>query len=235
MQQQDLAAFMAHNYLALRQSSSSGSASNHAMSYSDLGVETGRCDTRSAAPAGMWSVRSTVTWGPARRGTPELRTAEALAGSRCGADGAVILQQQEAVRVGPPFGHVAFARAYLRQARQLFGQRGGVGQGGAVGDQRLLLPDMDQSIEGCLAQFGPHRVDQPEGQFRMGVREPCVAGFGQVPTLGRTANAAPLGFRCQKAIGRQPDHLLSRGLRGDAERGRNVADPLRPTPLDHAQ
>ena len=64
----------------------------------------------------------------------------------------MVLQQHEPVRIGSPLGHVAFARANFRQARQHFGQRGSTGQGSAVAVLGLLLPDTDPSIEGRLAR-----------------------------------------------------------------------------------
>jgi hypothetical protein len=82
----------------------------------------------------------------------EFGTAKALAGGRRGTDGAVILQQQKARVVRPPFGHVAFARAHFRQSCQPVRERGYAAQGFPVGVQRLCLTHLDQPLQRRLAQ-----------------------------------------------------------------------------------
>ena len=63
----------------------------------------------------------------------QFRPAEALAGAGGGADRAVVLDQQPAVAVAPPFGHVALAVAQGGQRGDPVFQPVGTGDGGLVG------------------------------------------------------------------------------------------------------
>ena len=161
----------------------------------------------------------------------EFGTAEALAGRRRGADRAVVLQQHEAAGIGPPFGHVALARANFRQPRQLFGKRGGIGQGAAVG---------------CRVSGSRTRISRSRAASPSSVRTASISR--RVNSAWVSGNRAwPASVRCQRWVGRPTprrwvsgaskpsaaslDDLLARGLVGDAQHGRDIGDPLWPTTL----
>lgn len=104
----------------------------------------------------------------------QLRATETLTSRGGGADRAMILQQQEAVRIGAPFGHVAFAGTQLRQPRDPCPERGELGERGAVGASGFLFARAHQSFQRGLAECRPHGLDQAHGEFRMGIRETTV-------------------------------------------------------------
>ena len=239
VQQQDLPAFMAHDCLALRREFIEWQRVDPGHAVPPIwGWERG--DAIGAAPRpGEDVIGSLDRDSGAQHGAEHLEfgAAEALAGGRRGADRAVVLQQQEPVGVGSPLGHVAFARADFRQAAPAFrpAWRHRPGRRGRRAGS-LAPAHTDQSIEGRLAQFGPHRVDQPQGQFGMGVGEPCVAGFGQMPEAGSDGQCRAARFPLPAIPSAASLTTCWRAASAvmPSSRG-NIGDPLRPAPLDHAK
>jgi hypothetical protein len=82
----------------------------------------------------------------------EFCATEALTGcGRC-ADRAMIFQQQKAVGVGAPFGHVAFARTDLCQASHAGTQSSGAGERGIVGMPGFVFAHAYEPFQCGLAE-----------------------------------------------------------------------------------
>ncbi len=165
----------------------------------------------------------------------QLGAAETLAGGCRGADRAVILQQQEPIRILLEFRHVALARADLAQPRQFARERRGTDQRLPIGLQCFDFAHPDQPLQRDFAQFGAHRVDQPQCQFGVGVGKARVPSLGQAPNLRWTTDAAALGIRDQQPVGGESGYLLARRLGGDAKGRGKIRDTLRATALDHPE
>jgi hypothetical protein len=165
----------------------------------------------------------------------QFRSAETLAGGGGRADGAMILQQQKASPIGAPFGHVAFARADLRQSCDTRAQRTRTVQRVTVSSPRLLFARAYHLFERRLAEGRANGIDQADGKFGMGIREAIVRGRSEMPATRGPADAALLGHGAHQALVRQSDQVLSRRFRGCAERGRDVGGAKRAAPFDQAQ
>ena len=147
----------------------------------------------------------------------------------------MVFQQQKSFGVLLPLRHVAFARANCGQQRHTLGQRIRRRQGLDVGLPGLHLAHLDEAIQRCFAQLRSDRLDQPQRQFRMGIWKAAMAGGGEMPDLGGSANAAPLGLRRDQPLAGKPDQLLACRFRRDVQRRSQIGDALWPAPLDHPE
>jgi hypothetical protein len=123
----------------------------------------------------------------------EFRATETLTGCGRGADRAMIFQQQKALGVGVPFGHVAFARTDLCQARHTGVQSSGAGERGIVGTSGFVFAHAYELFQCRLAERRADRVDETDGELGVRVREAIVPRWRQVPMARRPTDTAFLG------------------------------------------
>ncbi len=152
----------------------------------------------------------------------QLRATEALTCRGGGADRAVIFQQQEPLRIGAPFGHVAFVRTEPGEPLDTRAQRGGAGECGAVRASGLLLANADQSLQRCLAESGSHRFDQADGELGMRIWEAAVSRRCQMPDARWPSEAEFFGNGCDQLGAGELGELLAHGLGRGAECRGNV-------------
>jgi hypothetical protein len=165
----------------------------------------------------------------------EFRATEALAGGSGGADRAMVLEQQECIAGGAPFGHVTFARANPCQPCHAGTQGAGVAQRRCVGASGLGLPRAYEPLQCLLAERRAHRLDQAHGKLGVGIGEAPVSRLRQVPNSCRAADATLPGDAPDQAIIRQLHQVLPRGLGRRAENDGDVGRPQRPAPLDQPE
>src|ERR1700724_337834 len=102
----------------------------------------------------------------------QLAGAQVGTGPGGGADGAVVLDQQQGpTRLLLDLRHVAFAAAQAGQRFQPLAQRPAVSDLGAVGLDLAPAPGRDQPVDAAFAEGFPHGLDEADGELRMGVRE----------------------------------------------------------------
>jgi hypothetical protein len=165
----------------------------------------------------------------------EFGAAETLTGRGGGADRAMVFQQQKAVGIRAPLGHVSFARTDLRQARNASAQRRGARKRVGIGPFSFRLTHANELLQCCLAEGRADCIDEPHGELGMSVGEATVRHGSQVPATRRPADGLLSGHGLHQPIVRQLHQLLPRRLGGCSEHGRDVRRTQRAATLDQAE
>ena len=147
---------------------------------------------------------------------PDLWQAAAPAvglGRQSGPSGPPAMSTSKGAPAGTPCSEFGpLRRAQLRQHRNPFPEADAARQGGLIGGRSILLPSGDDGVEGGLAETVPDDVEQLNGQRRMRVGKPGLRDGGELPFLGRPANAGRRAAGRNQALIGKPDKLLARRL-----------------------
>jgi len=86
---------------------------------------------------------------------------------------------------------------------------------------------LDQLFHALVAEHLAHRPDHLHRHFGVRVRETAMAGFRQIPDLGRPAAPGAMAFGVDQPVRMQPRHLLAHRFSRHVHGLRNDGDGLR--------
>jgi hypothetical protein len=139
----------------------------------------------------------------------------------------VLDEPKGAVRIAPPFGHIAFLAAQPGEARDAPVEAFARAELPHVSGGARRLPLLQQLVETGRAETPPRRLEKLERERRVAVGEAGMALVRQRPDPFRAPDALPPVRMADEVARLELPEMLPDGDRGDAETARDRRRRLR--------